>query len=121
MLPISDAELALIQSDVAAAACDQICVIQRKISTKDAYGSNTEAFSRIETTIAGMAEPSAGELTNYDYLIGDKAAWHVRLPVGTNVEHQDHLLIGSQTLVVQVVLEPRSYHALFSVIATEIL
>ena len=115
------AELASIQEYAQVMACDQACTILRKTATKDAYGSETEAFSVIETTIAGMTEPTAGQLQNYDYLIGSLAAWHVRLPVGTNVEHQDHLVIGPQTLVVQVILEPRSYHALLSIIATEIL
>jgi len=121
MLPISSSELAHIQYDVEFAACDQPCVIKRKTPTKDAYGSETEIFSTVATTVAGMTEPTAGQLANYDYLIGSLAAWHVRLPIGTNVEHQDHLLIGAQTLVVQVILDPRSYHALLSVIATEIL
>ena len=121
MLPISLAELAQIQADAAMASCDQTCTIWRKTAAKDAYGSETEVFNEIATTVAGMTEPTAGQLQNYDYLIGSLAAWHVRLPVGTNVEHQDHLVIGTQTLVVQVILEPRSYHALLSIIATEIL
>lgn len=67
-----------------------------------------------------MSEPTGNMLANYDYLIGSMAAWHVRLPIGTNVMHQDHLVIGSHTLEVQKILEPRSYAALLSVLASEV-
>jgi DsbC/DsbD-like thiol-disulfide interchange protein len=120
MNPVSAAELAQIRADVQTAVCDQTCVIKRKSVSPDGLGSETETFSTIATTIAGMAQPSAGELQNYDFVIGDKSAWKVHLPYGTNVTHQDHLLIAGQTLVVQVLLEPHSYAALYDVIASEI-
>lgn len=120
MLPVSASELASIQADVQAAACDKTCVIQRKTASSDGMLSETESFSTIATTIAGMRQPSGGELANYEYVIGSLAAWTVLLPVGTNVTHQDHLLINGQTLVVQVLLDPHSYPALLPVIASEV-
>jgi hypothetical protein len=120
VLPVSAQELANIQSDVATAVCDQTCIIQRKTTAKDGLGSETETWNTIATTVAGMVQPTGGELQNYAYIIGDKAAWKVHMPVNTNITHQDHLVIAGQTMVVQVLLEPHSYAAMFSVIATEI-
>lgn len=121
MTPVSAAELLSIQQDAIAAACDKTCLIYRHTTnTADGYGSSTPTYTLINTTVAGLAQPSAGELANYDYLIGDKAAWTVHLPVGTDVTHQDRLVIESQTLEVHVLLNPRSYEVFHSVIAAEI-
>ncbi len=118
------AELAQIRSDAAAAALDLPCIIQRKTLTRDTLGQGTETWATVATCNAGMTEPSANMLQNYNYRIEDLAAWHIRLPYGTNVQPQDQLLIteqaGQQTLVVQVLLEPRSYASLLSVIAAEL-
>lgn len=117
-------ELAQIRTDAVAAALDMTCVIQRKTITKDTLGQATEAWNTIATVKAGMTQPSAGELQNFNFMIEDLAAWNVKLPYGTNVAAQDHLLItgaySQQTLVVQVILEPRSYAALTTVIASEL-
>lgn len=133
MNAISQQELAQIQQDVAFAACDQAFKVYRKSITKDAYGSETEVFNLIGNINIGVREPTATHLQNYDYLIGSLSAWHVQAPVivptgssnltGSAVLHQDHLVQvgGPQVLVVQVILEPRSYHALMSMIATEVL
>lgn len=121
---ISASELAKIQADVAAVTCSFPCIVQRKVVSRDAFGSEIETWSTIETTSCGLSEPSAGQLQNYDYLIGSLAAWQVKLPYATNVQHKDHLLITGeftqQTLVVQVILEPRSYASLLTVLASEI-
>lgn len=128
MLPVSASELAAIQSEAVSAVCDKTCQIWRDLTpyTPDAYGSssssrdNTVDYTLIATTVAGMSQPSAGELQNYDYLIGDKAAWTVHMPVGTDVTHRDHLVINGQVLEVHVLLNPKSYEVFHSVIAAEI-
>lgn len=118
------AELAQIRTDAAAAALDMSCVIQRKTITKDTLGQATETWATIATVNAGMTQPTAGQLQNYNFMIEDLAAWQVKLPYGTPVQPQDHLLItgaySQQTLNVQVILEPRSYAALTTVIASEL-
>lgn len=117
-------ELALIQADAVAATCSLSCTIQRKTITKDTLGQATESWSTVTTCLVGMSQPTAGMLQNYNFMIEDLAAWQVKFPVGTNVAVQDHLLItgqfSQQTLVVQVILEPRSYPALLTVIAAEL-
>lgn len=120
MLPIGADELLSIQNDAVDAACDKTCEIYRKTRTPDGMGSSTETYNLIETTVAGMAQPSSTELANYDYAIGDKAAWTVRLPIGTDAIAQDHLLIEGNTLEVNILLDPKSYEIFHSVIATEI-
>ena len=113
-------EMTQIQTDLNTWVLDKTCVIQRKSPTADAYGTSTPGYSTIATVSAGMTEPSASQLQNYAYLIGSLAAWHVRMPIGTNVRYQDHLIIETQTLEVQVVLEPHSYPGLLSVLASEV-
>ncbi len=119
MIPAS--ELAKIQADVAAAALDKTCVIQRlPTSTPDSRGVPSGSYATIATVKAGMRQPTGTHLQNYDYLIAALATWLVQLPVGTDVRAQDHLLIENQTLEVQVILAPQSYPALLSVLASEI-
>lgn len=120
MNAVTTAELAQIQSDVVAAVCDKSCQIQRKTTTSDGYLSQSTSYSTIATVMAGMAQPSGGQLANYGFLIGSLSAWQVRFPVNTNVQHQDHLVIAGQTLEVQVVLTPRSYEVLLTVLASEV-
>lgn len=114
---VSAQELASIQADAVAATCDQPCVIQRATIASDGAGQETETYNTIATTVAGVAEPTAGQLANYDAEIGDLEAVQVKLPVNTDVKAQDHLIIGGQTLEVHIPLTPRSYPSLLTVIA----
>lgn len=122
MLPVSATELAQIQADAAAAACDQACVIKRSSRTPEPQGGATLTWNVIspEDLLAGMAQPTAGQLQNYGYLVGSLAAWQVKLPIGTNVQEKDQLFIAGQTLSVVKDLTPRSYAALITVLATEL-
>ncbi len=120
MNPVSASELASIRSDIQAASCDKTCVIQRKTKSSDGMLSETESWSTVATTVAGMRQPTAGQLQNYDFKIGSLSAWQVLLPYGTNVQEQDHLIIEGQTLVVQVLLDPHSYAGLLPVLASEV-
>jgi hypothetical protein len=121
MLTVSAAELASIRTESASAACDTPCTIQRKTRTLDAYGTASETWATVATCNVGLTEPTAGQLANYAYLIGSLAAWKVQLPYGTNVVHQDHLIITGKTLVAQVDLSPQSYNTLTTMLCTEII
>lgn len=122
MIPAS--ELSQLQSDAVAAACSLPCTIQRKTITKDNLGQTTEVWNTVATCNVGMAQPTAGQLANYNYRVEDLATWQVKFPVGTNVLPQDQLLITGQflqqALIVQIVLEPRSYPVLLTVLASEL-
>lgn len=113
-------ELAQIRTDAAAAACDKTCQIYRPTITHGTTAEAIPSYTLLSTTTAGMTQPSAGLLQNYDFLIGSLAAWQVKLPYGTDVQHRDRLVIDGETLEVQVVLIPRSYEALRTVIASEV-
>jgi hypothetical protein len=118
---VTAAELTRMQADAQAIACDKSCQIWRKSSVvDDIYGSQSDAYTLHSTTVAGMAQPSGGELQNYAYLIEAKDAWTVRLPIGTDVIATDHLVIEGQTLEVHILLTPKSYPTLKSVIAAEL-
>lgn len=119
MLPISAAELAQIQSDVAAAALDKTCQILRPTNTPNSRGVPPGTFTTIATVACGMRQPTGTHLQNFDYLIGGLATYQVQFPVGTDVKAQDHLVIDGQELTVQIVLNPQSYPALLTVLASE--
>ncbi len=119
-MSIPASELAQIQADLKAACCDKTCVIQRKTTiTDDGYGSAQETYTTIATTVAGLEQPSGGELSNYAYMIEDKDAWKVYLPWGTDVHATDHLLIETHTLEVHITLDPHSVPGLLPTIAVE--
>lgn len=121
MNPVSVSELAQIQADVAAAALDKTCAIQRlPTSTPDARGVPAGVPVTVYTVKAGMKQPTGTHLTNYDYLIAGLDTWLVQFPVGTDVRSQDLLAIEGRSLVVQVILSPQSYPALLSVLASEV-
>lgn len=119
MLPISSSELADIQA-AGTALLDKSCAIQRATIAADGYLGQSKTWATISTVNVGMSQPTAGQLANYDYLIGALASWQIRLPYGTDVKDQDHLIIDGQTLVVQVLLTPRSYAATAIVLASEV-
>ena len=120
MNAISAAEMASIQADVAA-TLNLDCTIQRRPQATDAYGSpGTGTYSTIATCKAGMKQPGATLLQNYAYLIGSKSTWQVQLPEGQDVLERDLLLIGMDKLEVQVLLQPRSYSATTSLLASEV-
>ena len=122
MNPISTQELLSIQQDTARAACDQPCVIQRAVRTPRPSGGASTTMETVSPNglLAGMSEPTAGQLQNYGYLVANLAAWQVKFPIGTDVKHGDQLVIGGQTLEVHVILNPRSYPALLTVLAAEV-
>jgi hypothetical protein len=122
MNPITACELALMRADVTNAVCDQSCVIQRASRTINAQGGASVTWSTIspDGLLVGMAEPTAGQLQNYGYLVASLAAWRVQFSYGTDVMHGDRLLINGQTLTVQVDLSPQSYNTLTTVLATEV-
>ena len=117
---LSAAELADIQADAAAAACDLSCVITRGTRTPIASGGGSVSPNTIATVNAGMTQPTAGQLQNYDYIVASKSAWMVKFAIGTDVKEKDQLVINGMTLYVAKVLNPRSYPALITVLATEV-
>lgn len=120
MNSIAAQELAQIQSDVAFAVCDQPCVVTYPTLAKDVLGTQTEVYAVSSVTKAGMTQPTAGQLQNYDFLLGSLKAWQVKLPIGTVVQEKWHLIISGEELVVQVLLSPRSFPGLLTVLASEI-
>ena len=120
MTPVSPQELLQLQNDAASTACDQPCVIARKTMTVDGLGTQSEVYAVKSVTKAGRSQPTAGQLANYGSIVGSLKAWQVKLPVGTSVQEQDHLIMGTDTLEVQVLLSPQSYQALLIVLASEV-
>jgi hypothetical protein len=119
MNAISSAEMTQIRADVAEAALDLDCTIQRATIAKDAWGTETENWATVATLKAGMKSPRPATLEAYASRIGAKLAWEVNFAYGTDVREQDHLIIGTDTMVVQAILSQQSYSSLTTVLATE--
>jgi hypothetical protein len=120
MNPVSPAELTAIQAEASNAACDLSCAIQRATRTRVPSGGGSVVFSTLYTVNAGMSQPTAGMLQNYDYIVSDKSAWMVKFAIGTDVREKDQLVISGLTMTVAKILNPRSYPALVTVLATEV-
>ena len=118
MNAISCSELESIQNDAVKAVCDKTCVTQRPTKAKDGLLSETDDFETVETTVIGLSEPTGSQLQNFDYRIGSMKAFQGKMPVNANVAEQDHLLVDGQELIVQVILTPRSFAALKTVLVT---
>jgi hypothetical protein len=119
MNPISSAELAALRAEVAAAACDQSCIVKRPIKTPDGRLSNTVTLTTIGTISVGMKQPTTGQATLYASLLANQVAWQLKFPSGSNVQAGDHLFIGSDVLIAQVSLTPQSYSTLDTWLAVE--
>jgi hypothetical protein len=121
-MAIPASELAQLQTDLAA-NLDKTCQIYASSAgAADGYGSPALSYPQNPTATvqAGMRQPTANELQNYSYAIADKDAWVVRLPYGTSVKAQDHLVIEGNTLEVHILLNPHSVPGLLSVIAAQV-
>jgi hypothetical protein len=120
MKPISAAEMASLRADIAALACDTSCIVKRPVLTPDGRLTNTVTLSTITTVNVGMKQPSAAQCALFAGKIGNSVAWQVKFPTGTDVQSGDHLVIGSNTLVVEADLSPQSYSTLNTYLAVEI-
>jgi hypothetical protein len=120
MNPVSNAELASIHSALTVAVCDTACTQKRATKTPDAYGTETETLSTIATFNVGLEKPSGGLLTEFADLVASQSTWLVHCPYGQDVKQKDQLVIGSRTLIVQELLDLRSYPGLMDVLATEV-
>jgi hypothetical protein len=107
-----------IRSDVAD-FLDLDCTIKRPPRTQDAWGSETGEPVTIAVTKVGMKSPKPAVLDAYADRIGAKLAWQVNFPYGTDVQEQDHLVIGVDEMVVQAELTQQSYPVFTTVLATE--
>lgn len=122
MKPVSAAELTALRTEAASAACDLVCLVKRDTGgASDGYGTSTDGLTTIETTTAGMGNPQASQLQNYAYKIGSQATFLVQLPYGSSVREDDILTIGGRDLLVQIILDPSSYDALTSLLASEVI
>ena len=119
MNPVSASELASIQNDLNA-LLDKDCTIKAPSTTNDAWGSQAEDYTVVGTCKVLVSQPSGSLLANYEFIVGDLNTWMVKAPVGTNIREQYHLVIDGQTLVVQVVLQPKSYTGLLTILAAEV-
>jgi hypothetical protein len=117
--PIPASEMAAIRA-TAAAILSLPCLIQRKTITPSGGLGNQTTWTTINNLMAGMGQPSAGILQNYASRIGSLATWQIRLPYGTDVQEQDHLIIDGETLVVQVILTPNAFASTVSLLASEV-
>ena len=116
---ISAAQLAAMQA-TSNKTGDLSIAIQRVTLGQDGEGNVTKTWATHATVNGNLAQPTASQLQNYGYAIADLAAWMVRVPVGTDIEIGDRLVVGGMNLEVQIILVPQSYQASTRVLAAEV-
>lgn len=119
---LSCSEIEQLRADNAAVSLPLDCVIKRKSTVKDAWGTNKKlSYTTVATTKCGTKSPRAGILASYDFLIGSQATWQeLNFTYGTDVRILDHVVIGDDELTVQAILSQQSYNTLMTVLASEI-
>lgn len=116
---LTAAELA----DMAAEAAlyfDQSVTIQRAVKTSDGAGHTAKTWPTLATVKGSMGVPSGAYMSEIAARLSDTALWTVTLPQGTDVQRDDRLVIGSETLTVQHVMAPASYAFTVQVLAAEV-
>lgn len=116
---ISAAQLAAFQA-AADAALDKTLTVQRATLSDDGAGHKSQTWATVHTVSGNLAQPSGGLLENYGYLVGTTATWLVRVAAGTDILVGDRLLVGGQTLLVQVLLQPQSYQTAMRFLCAEV-
>ena len=116
---IPSTELAAMQA-ASNSAMDTAITIQRATDISDGTGHYSQTWGTVATVNGSVAQPTANQMQSYDYKIGSLAAWQIRIPVGTNVLENDRLIINGETMVVQVLMSPRSYEITRMLLASEV-
>lgn len=116
---LSSAQLAAFQA-AANMAMDETIVIKRATPTSDGMGGSSQVWNTVTTVSGNLSQPTGAQMQNYGYVIGSLDTWQVRVPVGTNLLENDRLVVGGQTLRVQVILQPQSYQTSMRLLASEV-
>src|SRR5579863_5154175 len=116
---LNAAQLAAMQATVLQ-AFDLSCAVTRPALTSDGAGGSSATYSAVATVPCNLAQPSQQLLQAYDYLIGSLSAWVVGVPVGSDIQANDHLAVNGLVLQVHVVLDPKSYETRMRVLAAEV-
>lgn len=106
---------------VVAKAFDVTFTQQRTTQTQGPTGNVIDTYATVNAALSGnLAQPTGQLLQNYDYRVGDQASWLVTVAQGADLRAGDRLLTGSQTLDVQIILQPQSYSTCTQAIAAEV-
>lgn len=99
---------------------DTTCVVKRGTKTQTSDGYQEETLATVATLAAKIVAPSQAMLLQFAGRIGTLQSFVVRFPYNADVRIGDTLVIAGQTLKVQAPLQPQSWSALTSVLATEV-
>jgi hypothetical protein len=106
-------------------ACDQECTISRPGNTADGYGTQSPGTPTVIATVdvfvhaPGVTEGSTLQVHSLE--VSSLAMWQVDFPYGADVQEKDLLTFAgsTKTLIVQELLEPKSFPIVTSVLASE--
>lgn len=112
--------LALAPIDAESLGLNKTCVIKRRLTPTKSYGSQGGPYTTIseDGLMAGLAPPTASQLQAYHDRIGSLVLYRVKLPIGTDAQIQDQLVIDGQEMTVQGLEQPQPYPVLIFVLAT---
>jgi hypothetical protein len=118
---ITASELTQLQATVSG-SMDVSYTLKRAVYSADTYGQQSvSSYTTVSTGNCTMAQPTAGQMQNYAFVIGSLDAWQIRLPYGVTAQRGDHLIIGGKTLVVQALMDLRSRQLAVHLLATVVI
>lgn len=103
-------ELSQIAADLAA-LFDKTANIKRLSKQDDGYGHKKGSYNTVgsQSSVAcALTLPTGSYMTELAAKLTDVSAYTLLLPVGTDIAHADHIVIGSETYTVQNVMTPES-------------
>jgi hypothetical protein len=120
----SDTDLEPFRDLFADLATDQECTITRNVKNADPYGTDSEIPQVIDTVDVLVSAPGITEgstLQVHSLETSSLAMWKVSFPYGQDVLEEDLLTFpnSSKRLIVQELLEPKSYPISTDVLASE--
>lgn len=105
----------------AAAALDTAITVQRITSGSDGYGSSPDTWSTVNTVQGMLSLPTGTYMQDQADRLTSVKTWVVSVPVGTDIRLKDHLVVGTDTLLVETVNAPESYAVLTHILCSEAL
>ncbi|HLH22446.1 MAG TPA: head-tail adaptor protein [Chloroflexota bacterium] len=119
---LSTGELAAIQAEAALLLPDTAEIQRPTAGAQDGMGGTTMAWQTVATVPCAVGpRPYRPDESVVAAQLGTQAAWIVLLPVGTDVQPQDRIVVGPSTFEVAAPLGPRTWEFVREIACVQVL
>lgn len=120
-MALSASELASMQAAIQTQIMDKTCSIQRATASSDGQGHTTQTYATIASNVAcALNKPSGGWMIAQAAKMTDVSTWALFVPIGTDIQHKDHIVIAGSTYTIQTVFSPETFQLVLSALVTQV-